>query len=45
MTNNKYFTENNTMWPGISLSLEIKKILYHKKSEYQDILVFTSTTF
>jgi len=45
MINNNYFTENNTMWPGISLSLEVDKILYHKKSTYQDILVFSSKTF
>jgi len=45
MINNNYFTENNTMWPGISLSLDVENILYHKKSKYQDILVFKSTTF
>lgn len=27
-------------WPGQAFSLEVKEILYHKKSDYQDILVF-----
>jgi len=43
--NNNRFHENDSMWPGISLWLKIKKVLYNKKSKYQDILVFESESF
>lgn len=40
-TNNKimdgWFSEICPMWPGISLSLQIDKLLYSKKSKYQQI--------
>ena len=39
------FRENDTMWPWISLWLEVKKILYEQKSKFQDILVFESSSF
>ena len=32
--------ENSNFWPGQAFSLEIDQILYHKRSKYQDILVF-----
>ncbi len=32
-----WFSEICPMWPGISLSLQIEKILYSKKSKYQQI--------
>ncbi|XP_008783851.2 spermine synthase-like isoform X1 [Phoenix dactylifera] len=31
---------NNPMWPGETHSLEVEKILYQGRSEYQEILVF-----
>lgn len=35
-----WFSEICPMWPGISLSLEIDKILYSKKSKFQQIDLF-----
>ncbi len=29
-----------TMFPGEALSVKLKEVLYHKKSNYQDVLVF-----
>ncbi|XP_015597717.1 spermidine synthase [Cephus cinctus] len=34
-----WFSEINDLWPGISLSLQVTKILHQEKSAYQDILV------
>ena len=36
----KWFREEDPMWAGYSVSLEIEKILFQESSEYQDILVF-----
>ncbi|XP_052188063.1 spermine synthase-like isoform X2 [Diospyros lotus] len=36
---------NNPMWPGEAHSLKVEKMLYKEKSEYQEILVFESSTF
>ncbi|XP_059667209.1 spermine synthase isoform X1 [Cornus florida] len=36
---------NNPMWPGEAHSLKAEKILYKEKSEYQEILVFESSTY
>ncbi|PIO66228.1 hypothetical protein TELCIR_12066 [Teladorsagia circumcincta] len=27
-------------WPGQAFSLKVKEVLFHEKSEYQDVLVF-----
>ncbi|EEQ98784.1 spermidine synthase, putative [Perkinsus marinus ATCC 50983] len=41
-----WFSEvSEQMWPGQSMSLEISQILYHKRSKFQDVLVFDSTTW
>ena len=32
-----WFSEICSLWPGMSLSLEIKKVLYSKKSQFQQI--------
>jgi len=50
MINNKYiknsrFKEKDDMWPGIALSLKVKKILLDAKTDYQDLLVFESKSF
>lgn len=34
---NGWFSEICSMWPGAALSLEIEKVLYSKKSKYQQI--------
>jgi spermidine synthase len=41
-TNLHYF--NNPMWPGEAHSLQVEKILFEGKSEYQDLMVFQSVT-
>lgn len=49
-----YHANDNTYWfyekskesfPGQAFGLEVAKILYHTKSEFQDILIFESKTF
>ena len=35
-----WFTEMNDMWAGQAMSLQVEERLHHKKSQYQDILVF-----
>nr|DAD19206.1 TPA_asm: hypothetical protein HUJ06_020669 [Nelumbo nucifera] len=36
---------NNPMWPGEAHSLKVEKVLYTGKSEFQEILVFESSTY
>ena len=33
------------MWPGQALSLKVEQLLHHRRSRYQDILVFRSKTY
>merc|ERR1712035_217993 len=40
-----WFTESCTLWPGQAMSLQVEEVLYHKKSKYQDIMVFKSKTY
>lgn len=41
-----WFSElSEAAFPGQSFGLEVKEILYHTKSPYQDILIFKSATF
>ncbi|KAL7578681.1 hypothetical protein ACA910_009819 [Epithemia clementina (nom. ined.)] len=35
--------ERGSLWPGQAMSLQVKQVLHHSKSLYQDILVFEST--
>lgn len=42
-TNLQYF--NNPMWPGETHSLQVEKILFEGKSEFQDLTVFQSVTY
>ncbi|EFJ34470.1 hypothetical protein SELMODRAFT_227474 [Selaginella moellendorffii] len=37
-----WFSEINRMWPGEALSLQVDKIVFQGKSEFQDVLVFES---
>lgn len=39
-----WFTESCEMWPGSTFSFEVKEVLYHERSQYQDIQVFDTTT-
>ncbi|XP_022723766.1 spermine synthase-like isoform X4 [Durio zibethinus] len=36
---------NNPMWPGEAHSLKVESILYKAKSDYQEVLVFESSTY
>jgi len=38
-----WFHERGELWKGQAMSLEVKNILAHYRSDYQDILVFEST--
>ncbi|KAI9298786.1 spermidine synthase [Neoconidiobolus thromboides FSU 785] len=40
-----WFKETSTLWPGQSMTLEVKEILYAQRSQYQDVLVFESTNY
>lgn len=31
------------MWPGQAMTLKVKEVLHHEKSQYQDVLIFEST--
>ncbi|KAL4223263.1 Mannan-binding lectin serine protease [Mactra antiquata] len=42
---NGWYREMNEQWAGYSVGLKIDKILFEEKSNYQDIIVFKSTTF
>eukprot|EP00659_Diplonema_papillatum_P012610 gene12610-19530_t len=35
-----WFSELSTMWPGQAQSLAVDEVLFHEKSEFQDVLVF-----
>lgn len=34
-----WFSELSDLWPGMSLSLQVDKVVCQAKSEYQDIMV------
>mmetsp|Transcript_26213 Transcript_26213/g.36938 ORF Transcript_26213/g.36938 Transcript_26213/m.36938 type:complete len:299 (-) Transcript_26213:31-927(-) len=38
-----WFHERGVLWPGQAMSLQVKNVLYHGRSDYQDVLVFEST--
>jgi len=40
-----WFRENETLWPGQAMCLQVKEILHVEKSLYQDVLVFKSETY
>ncbi|KAM7453514.1 hypothetical protein BLSTO_05738, partial [Blastocystis sp. subtype 1] len=42
---NGWFYENETMWSGQRFGLKVKEVLYHEKSEFQDILLFDSESY
>ncbi|CAH0474845.1 unnamed protein product [Peronospora belbahrii] len=45
VTTKQWFHETEAMWPGQKFSLEMKEILFQRKSEFQDVLVFKSATY
>ncbi|XP_074572917.1 spermidine synthase 1-like [Curcuma longa] len=40
-----WFSEINPMWPGEAHSLKVEKVLFQEKSDYQNVLVFQSSTY
>jgi len=40
-----WFREISDMWPGQAMTLQVKKVLHHEKSKYQDVLIFESTDY
>lgn len=40
-----WFSELSDLWPGQCLSLEIDEVLYHERSECQDVMVLKSKTY
>ncbi|QGA15236.1 hypothetical protein EYB26_002893 [Talaromyces marneffei] len=40
-----WFSETSDMWPGQAMTLKVKEVLHHEKSQYQDVLVFESTDY
>ncbi|XP_037085303.1 spermidine synthase-like [Pollicipes pollicipes] len=40
-----WFSEFSSLWPGQCLSLEVEEVLFHEKSEFQDIMVLQSKAF
>ena len=37
-----WFHERGELWPGQAMSLQVKQVLYHGRSKFQDVLVFVS---
>ncbi|KAG9152034.1 hypothetical protein Leryth_002288 [Lithospermum erythrorhizon] len=40
-----WFSEFSPMWPGEAHSLKVEKVLFQGKSDYQDVMVFQSSTY
>ncbi|KAK4402812.1 Spermidine synthase [Sesamum angolense] len=40
-----WFSEISPMWPGEAHSLKVEKILFQGKSDYQNVIVFQSSTY
>ncbi|XVF02433.1 hypothetical protein REPUB_Repub04eG0175100 [Reevesia pubescens] len=40
-----WFSEISPMWPGEAHSLKVEKILFQGKSDYQNVMVFMSSTY
>ena len=40
-----WFHERGVLWPGQAMSLKVKEVLDHHKSDFQDVLVFESETY
>ena len=42
---NGWFRESEVMWPGQAMTLKVEEVLYEGRSDFQDILVFRSSTY
>jgi len=42
---NGWFHERGSLWPGQAMSIQVKEILYHGRSKFQDVLIFSSTNY
>jgi len=40
-----WFTETSPLWPGQATSFQVEEVLYHKKSKFQDVMVFKSKSY
>ena len=40
-----WFTENEVMWPGQAMSIKVEEVLFEGRSDFQDVLVFKSSTY
>ncbi|KAK6922167.1 hypothetical protein RJ641_012674 [Dillenia turbinata] len=40
-----WFSEISPMWPGEAHSLKVERILFQGRSDYQDVMVFQSSTY
>ena len=40
-----WFHERGELWPGQAMSLQVRKVLTHHRSDFQDILVFESEKY
>jgi len=40
-----WFSEAEAMWPGQRMSLQVEEVLFRERSDFQDILVFRSSTY
>ncbi|MED6225180.1 Spermidine synthase 1 [Stylosanthes scabra] len=40
-----WFSEISPMWPGEAHSLKVEKVLFQEKSDYQNVMVFQSSTY
>jgi spermidine synthase len=40
-----WFRERGALWPGQAMTLQVEQVLYHQRSDFQDILVFKSTSY
>ena len=45
MIRDGWFRESEVMWPGQAMSLKIEEVLWEGRSDFQDILVFRSSTY
>ncbi|KAJ0410759.1 hypothetical protein ATCC90586_001388 [Pythium insidiosum] len=41
----QWFSEKEALWPGQKFSLEMEEVLFQGKSDFQDVLVFKSSTY
>lgn len=40
-----WFSESEVMWPGQAMSLKVEEVLFEGRSDFQDVLVFRSSTY